>query len=251
MRPEVPPSWVPAAWPAPAHVYAVTTSRRGGVSTGPYAGLNLGLGSGDDPDHVAENRRRLAETLALPGEPRWLRQVHGTRVVEADNDEPQPEADACIARGPGQVCAVLTADCLPVLLADLEGTTVAAVHAGWRGLAGGVLEATLDAMAIPSGRVMAWLGPAIGPGVYEVGEEVRRAFVELDPGAGEAFRASREGRWLADLYWLGRRRLQARGLYGVFGGGLCTYTDTDRFYSYRRDGQSGRQATLIWLGVRS
>ena len=237
-------------WPAP--VGALVTTREGGASVGAHAGLNLGLRSGDDEAAVRENRRRL-EAL-LPSPPVWLRQVHGIRVADADAVRAgggQPEADAAVARRPETVCAVLVADCMPVLLADEARQAVAVAHAGWRGLCGGVLEATIDAMGVDPRRLYAWLGPAIGPRVYEVGDEVRAAFIARDPAAADAFRAARPGHWLLDLYAVARQRLAARGVTRVHGGGLCTYSDPRRFFSYRRDGQTGRMAALIWLPQRS
>ncbi len=233
-------------WPAAARV--LVTTREGGASSGTYASLNLGLRGGDDEAAVRENRRRL-EAL-LPSPPVWLRQVHGTRVADADAVRAaggEPEADAAVARRPGTVCAVLAADCMPVLLADEAATVVGIAHAGWRGLCAGVLEATLDAMRAEPGAVMAWLGPAIGPRVYEVGDEVRAAFVARDPAALAAFRPVRRGHWLLDLYAVARQRLAARGVTRVYGGGLCTFSDPARFFSYRRDGATGRMAALIWL----
>ena len=237
-------------WPAAAG--ALVTTRDGGASRGAYAGLNLGLRGGDDEAAVRENRRRL-EAL-LPSRPVWLRQVHGTRVADADAARAageEPEADAAVARRPGTVCAVLAADCMPVLLADRAATVVGVAHAGWRGLCAGVLEATLDAMRGEPGELMAWLGPAIGPRVYEVGDEVREAFVARDPAADAAFRAVRRGHWLLDLYAVARQRLAARGVTRVYGGGLCTFSDPARFFSYRRDGATGRVAALIWLASGS
>ncbi len=233
-------------WPAPEGVRALTTTRQGGVSQAPYDTLNLGDHVGDDPRAVAENRRRLREQLSLPAEPRWLSQVHGCAVADAAG-EGACEADAAIATAPGQVCAVLTADCLPVLFCDRTGTRVAAAHAGWRGLADGVLEATLVRLGVAPDEVLAWMGPAIGPAAFEVGDEVREAFIAHDPGAGEALTSAPGGKWLADLYTLARRRLGAAGVKAVYGGGLCTYSDAERFYSYRRDGVSGRIASLIWI----
>ena len=234
-------------WQAP--VGALVTTREGGASAGAYASLNLGLRSGDDEAAVRENRRRL-EGL-LPSPPVWLRQVHGTRVADADAVRAGgglPEADAAVARQPGTVCAVLVADCMPVLLADASARVVAAAHAGWRGLCAGVLEATVEAMRVDPRGLIAWLGPAIGPRVYEVGEEVRAAFVARDASAAGAFRAARPGHWLLDLYAVARQRLAAGGVMRVHGGGgLCTYSDPERFFSYRRDGQTGRMAALIWL----
>jgi len=245
--------WIVPDWPAPARVHAGMTTRIGGVSQGPYASLNPASHVGDDPAAVAENRRRLR--AGLPDEPFWLNQVHGVAVAEfADASGMPPEADASVARRPGQVCAVLTADCLPVLFCDRAGTVVAAAHAGWRGLAAGVLEATVASMRVPADGVLAWLGAAIGPEVFEVGEEVREAFVAAHPLAATAFRPAWPGtldhaprKWLADIYALARIRLAAIGVGEVYGGGLCTVRDAARFYSYRRDGVTGRMASLIWL----
>lgn len=235
-------------WPAPARVRAASTTRRGGVSPPPFDSFNLGLRVGDDPANVAENRRRLARTLALPGEPVWLRQVHGNTVVRAERAPAPVEADAACTREPNSVCVVMTADCLPVLLCDRAGTCVAAVHAGWRGLAYGVIGAAVAAMACDPEDILAWLGPAIGPDAFEVGGEVRDAFVSLDAGAGVCFRASPRSRWLADIYGLARRQLRGLGVENISGGGWCTVGEPDCFFSYRRDGQrSGRMATLIWL----
>ncbi len=234
-------------WPAPGRVRACVSTRRGGVSTGAFAGLNLGAHVGDVAADVERNRSLLTAAAGLPAAPRWLEQVHGTRVVELDGGEPQGSADAAFTRRPGEVCAILTADCLPVLFADVEGRVVAAAHAGWRGLAAGVLEQTVAAMTTDPARLMAWLGPAIGPGAYEIDELVRDAFVACDTGAEAAFVATRPGHWRADLYALARRRLAAIGLEAVYGGGACTFTDSARFYSYRRQGECGRMASLIWL----
>lgn len=237
-----------AAWPAVARVHAFTTLRHGaGVSQPPFDRFNLGARCGDDPDAVARNRRELAEGFDLPAPPRWLRQVHGTAVaVEPGTDE--PEADAAVTRTPGTVLAILTADCLPVVLAAADGSEVAAAHAGWRGLAAGVLEATLGAMRTPPARVRAWLGPAAGPRAYEVGEEVFGGFVTRDPRAEAAFVATRPGHWRVDLYALARMRLAAAGVADVHGGGLCTISDPQRFFSHRRDQRTGRMATLAWIG---
>jgi len=236
-------------WPAPARVRALMTTRAGGASAGGYASLNLGMRCGDDPAAVAENRRRLA--AQLPAEPTWLRQVHGVTVADADAARArgeEPEADAAVARSLGTVCAVLVADCMPVLLADERGSVVGVAHAGWRGLCGGVIEATLDRMRVPSASVLAWLGPAIGPRVYEVGDEVRAAFIARDARAAQAFVATRPGHWLLDLYAVARQRLAARGVTRVYGGGFCTYSDAERFFSFRRQGAaSGRMAALVWL----
>lgn len=242
-----PRSWIVPDWPAPTRVRAVVTTRHGpGVSRPPFDACNLGTRCGDDPRSVAANRAQLVETLALPSPPRWLRQVHGTHVaVEPQHAEPQ--ADAAITRAPGVVLAILSADCLPVLFCAQDGSEIAAVHAGWRGLSAGVLENTLTAMRTPRGDVLAWLGPAIGPRSYQVGDEVRQAFIAHDATASAAFTATHPGRWLCDLYELARRRLRNAGVTRIYGGGHDTFADS-RFYSYRRDGaRSGRFASLIWL----
>lgn len=232
-------------WPAPATVRALQTTRRGGVSRPPYTSLNLGGHVGDDPAAVAANRARLA--AGLPAPPLWLEQVHGIGVVDADACVGRVEADAAVARRSGRVCAVMTADCLPVLLCDRAGTVVAAVHAGWRGLCAGVVEATVAAMGVPAGELLAWQGPAIGPAAFEVGDEVRAAFMARDAAAAVAFRAVRPGKWLADIWLLARQRLAAAGLGAVYGGGRCTASETETFYSFRRDGVTGRMASCIWL----
>ncbi|HWP00598.1 MAG TPA: peptidoglycan editing factor PgeF [Methylococcus sp.] len=236
--------WIEPDWPAPAGVRAVSTLRRGGVSQGSHSSLNLGAHVGDDPVAVRENRRRLATMLTLPTEPVWLRQVHGNRVVAAGAESHEAEADASYTQERGVVCAVLTADCLPILLCTGDGGRVAAVHAGWRGLAGGVIEAAVA--ALQSDDVLAWLGPAIGPDAFQVGDEVRQMFLALDDASESAFRVSTGGRWWADLYQLARLRLGRLGVDRVFGGHWCTYGDPARFFSHRRDGLTGRMATLIW-----
>lgn len=239
-------------WPAGvgSRVRAVTTTRAGGLGAPPFATLNLGARVADDAATVAANRARLCRALGLPAEPGWLRQAHGTRVIRlgaSDSREP-PEADAAWTDRAGIVCAVLTADCLPVVLASEPAGAVATVHAGWRGLAGGVLEAAVAAMPGDPGRYRAWLGPAIGPAAFEVGPEVRAALLEGDAGACRAFRRGRGDRWLADLYALASRRLLAAGVGRVDGGGYCTFHDERRFFSHRRDGaETGRMATLAWL----
>lgn len=231
-------------WPAPARVKSLMTTRAGGVSQAPWASLNLGDHVGDDPAHVAANRARLRQSL--PADPGWLRQVHSARVVELGRDA-NLEADAAVARQPGQVCAMLTADCLPVLFCDRAGSVVAAAHAGWRGLADGVLEATVAAMRVAPEGVLAWMGAAIGPQAFEVGDDVREAFVARHPEAAAAFAPHAPGKWLADLYRLARVRLDHAGVHAIYGGGRCTYQEADSFYSYRRDGVTGRMASLIWL----
>ncbi|MCG9024768.1 peptidoglycan editing factor PgeF [Laribacter hongkongensis] len=236
-----------AGWPAPARVRTLVTTRDGGVSLAPYASLNLGQHVGDDPAAVAENRARLR--ACLPAEPFWLNQVHGIGVQEACADAPDvpPDADAGFTRQPGVVCAVMTADCLPVLLTDRSGCVVAAAHAGWRGLCNGIIEATIVRMAVPANDILAWLGPAIGPDAFEVGPEVRTAFMAHDPTAASAFAAIPDGKYLADIYLLARQRLNACGVTEVHGGDACTVTERERYFSYRRDGRTGRMASLIWL----
>lgn len=246
---------LPAVWPVPPGVVAFTTLRRGaGVSAAPFDAFNLGSRSGDDPAAVATNRALLETRFGLPSPPHWLRQVHGSGVLRFDaaarnvRDDGEPEADAAVTSTAGTVLAILTADCLPVVFAATDGSEVAAAHAGWRGLAGGVLEATVAAMRTPAARLLAWLGPAAGPQAYEIGAEVRDAFVGGDPGAASAFVATRPGHWRVDLYALARRRLQAAGIAAaaIHGGGLCTIGDPQRFYSHRRDQRTGRMATVIW-----
>ena len=271
-----------ADWPAPARVKAWVSTRDGGISRAPYSTLNLGTHVGDEPDAVAENRRRLAAALGLPAEPNWLTQVHGRRVVDLDESWSGP-ADGAVTGRTGVVCAVLTADCLPVLLADSSGSRVGIAHAGWRGLASGVLQAAVAAMKTPPGELLVWLGPAIGPDAYEVGDDVRTAFVDVDAngdadaaadadadtdpdGAGNAdanaaavadagadadaamaFCPNERGRWQADLYALARLRLQQLGVTSIHGGGSCTYSEPERFFSHRREAPCGRMASLIWL----
>jgi YfiH family protein len=240
--------WLQAEWPAPRNVRTASTLRIGGVSAAPFDSLNLGAHVGDAPDAVQSNRQRLRDALQLPAEPCWLNQVHGTAVIEAGVWSRPPDADACIARTAKQVCAVMTADCLPVLFCSRDGDRVAAAHAGWRGLAGGVLESTISSLGLPGAELLAWLGPAIGPNVFEVGDEVRIAFTARDAAAAQAFRPShRAGHWLADIYLLARQDLARQGVTAVYGGGLCTVSDEQRFFSYRRDGQTGRMASLIWM----
>ncbi len=235
-------------WPAPDPVKAVSTTRIGGVSQPPFDTLNLGAHCGDQSGAVADNRRRLRHAAALPSEPVWLRQVHGVEAVDAARVTAETQADASYCSRAGAVCAVLTADCLPILLCDRDGLNVAAVHAGWRGLLAGVIENTVQHMSVRADRLLAWMGPAIGPVAFEVGNEVREAFVARDHGAVDCFVPSPRGRWLADLYALARQRLTALGVEQVYGGDHCTYSD-QRFFSYRRDQTCGRQATLIWLQV--
>ena len=234
-------------WPAPANVKALITTRQGGVSLPPWDTFNLGDHVDDDPVAVDENRRRLLKIVGVQAVT-WLRQVHGTIVASLPSAEPSVTADAATTVEPGVVCAVLTADCLPVLFCNAQGSRVAVAHAGWRGLAAGVLERTVACFK-PEDRLLAYLGPAIGADHFEVGPEVRRTFIEGDLGADACFVPSpqRDGHYLADLYGLARRRLGAVGVASVYGGEGCTYSDSERFFSYRRDGETGRMASLIWL----
>ncbi|MDO8704552.1 MAG: peptidoglycan editing factor PgeF [Sulfuricaulis sp.] len=236
-------------WPAPVHVKAVTTTRHGGFSVGPYTSFNLSNRVGDEPGSVRRNRALLREVLGLPSNPIWLSQVHGNRVVDAFDAAPGEEADGCITGTPGVVCAVLTADCLPILLCDRRSTRIGVLHAGWRGLASGIIEEGLRKIQLPTANLLAWLGPAIGPSAYEVGDEVRQALVSQDRDLVEAFTPipDRPGHWLADLYDLARRRLRSQGVHEIFGGLRCTLREHEQFYSHRRDGTSGRMASLIWL----
>jgi polyphenol oxidase len=239
------PDWIIPDWPAPRNVRAVVTTRAGGSSRGPYDSFNLGAHVGDDPAAVERNRERLR--ASLPADPVWLQQVHGTKVVDAATALPLARADAAVARIRHVVCAVLTADCVPVLLAGRGGDVVAIAHAGWRGLSAGVIEAAVASTGTPAASVIAWLGPAIGPRAYEVGPEVREAFVRRDAAAAAAFVPRHDDRFLADLFMLARQRLAAAGVGAVYGGGRCTYTEAERFYSYRREPATGRFASLVWI----
>ena len=238
------PDWIVPDWPAPSAVRALITTRSGGVSEGRYASLNLGMRTGDDARAIAANRERLR--ACLPQEPKWLRQVHGARVVEADMLAEIPDADPSIARLPHTVCAVLVADCIPVLLADRSGSAVGIAHAGWRGLAAGVIEKAIERMALQPQQLLAYLGPGIGPTAFEVGPDVRDAFLERDPQSNSAFAPHVPGKWLADLFCLARLQLSRAGVHAVHGGAWCTHTDARRFFSYRRDRTTGRMAALIW-----
>lgn len=231
-------------WPAPACVKALQTTRLGGVSQGSYASLNLGDHVKDLPQHVAANRQLLSPYL--PSEPVWLNQVHGVRVIDAALSSCLESADASFSTRKQVVCVTMTADCLPVLLCDQAGSVVAAVHAGWRSLCDGVIEATVKAMPVEPATLMAWLGPAIGPQAFEVGSEVRAQFMAQDAQAEHAFQAHGE-KWLGDLYTIARQRLSRLGVTQVYGGGRCTYGEPETFFSFRRDGDTGRMASLIWL----
>lgn len=241
----LPHDWIDPQWPAPARVRSLITTRNGGSSTGAFASFNLGLRCDDDPQAVTANRAALARHLPQP--PRWLHQVHGPKVVDADQLQCEVDADASVARNAGTVCAIMIADCMPVLLCDEGGAVVGAAHAGWRGLSSGVIENTVCAMKVDPARLLAYLGPAIGPAAFEVGDDVRDAFMAHDRAAAVAFKPHGSGKWLADLFTLGRQRLAACGVTRVFGGTVCTVGDPQRFYSYRRDKVTGRMAALIWL----
>jgi polyphenol oxidase len=238
-------------WPVPRRVRAAFTLRVGGVSAPPFESLNVAAHVGDVATAVVENRRRLCAQLQLPAEPAWIEQVHGTDVAELDvlpeGRAPRVAADASVSRRAGRVCVVQVADCLPVLFAACDGSAIAAAHAGWRGLAAGVLEATVAELDVDASRLMAWLGPAIGPEHFEVGDEVRAVFVAREPESARAFAANARGRWQCDLSALARRRLIALGVTQIFGGPWCTFADPARFFSYRRDGRCGRMAALLWL----
>lgn len=238
------------AWGRHGPVRVCSTTRRGGLGVGPQATLSLDPRDDVDTRVLAVNRQRLADRLGLPAEPVWLRQVHGTQVVDATAVAPgeRPQADAAWSATPGTVCAVLSADCLPVVLAEPGGSAVAVVHAGWRGLAAGVIESAVAALPVGGGCLRAWLGPAIGPRAFEVGPEVRAAFVDTDPLMAAAFQPGPGDRWRADLYRLARHRLGSAGVTSVSGGGRCTMTEAHHFFSHRRDGPgAGRMATLAWL----
>ena len=232
-------------WPAPANVKALQTTRHGGISSAPYDSLNLGDHVGDAP--LAVERNRILLNTLLPSEPVWLEQVHGTDVVNADMTDCLPQADACIARHRAAVCVVMTADCLPLLLCDKQGSVVGAAHAGWRGLAAGIIEATVQAMNVAPQNLLAWMGPAISQEAFEVGEEVRALFVDANPQAAAAFIPGQPGKWLADIYMLAHLRLKALGITQIYGGNYCTYHESEKFFSYRRDGVTGRMGTFIWL----
>lgn len=252
-REEAPVAWLTPGWEVPPHVHAISTLRAGGgISTGAYATLNLAQHVGDDPEHVHANRAWLRQAARLPAEPLWLEQVHGIDVAvnmaSRSADATPPRADAAVAFEPGRVCVVMTADCLPVVFADRAGTRIGVAHAGWRGLVGGVLEATVAALRAPPAELVAWLGPAIGPDSFEVGPEVRDAFIARDANNADGFTRNAAGRYQADLYALARQALGRAGVLAVTGGRRCTQRESGQFFSFRRDGgRTGRMATLAWL----
>ncbi len=239
--------WIRPDWPAPVRVQALTTTRKGGYSRGPYATLNLALHVGDDADAVRANRALLAAEAMLPREPLWLDQVHGARVINADRPGAERRADGSYSLAPGRVCCVLSADCIPVLLCDRHGTRVAALHAGWRGLAAGIIPRGVERLACPARDLLAWLGPAIGPCDYEVDDGLREVFTSVDAGAREAFAPSRPGHWQADLHALARRALRHAGVTAVYADDRSTHDAPEHFYSHRRAAPCGRMASLIWL----
>ncbi|WP_333873731.1 peptidoglycan editing factor PgeF [Methylobacter sp.] len=236
--------WLVPNWPAPANIHAATTLRTGGSSCGVYASLNPAMHVGDDADKVKQNRQVIKELLDLPDDPVWLEQIHSNRVVQAVKTESLQQADASYTAEAKVVCAVMTADCLPLLVCATDGSEVAAIHAGWRGLLAGVIGNTLTAMK--NNDFLVWLGPAIGPDCFEVGAEVRDAFLAKSAAFMTAFKQQSNGKWLADIYQLARIDLAMVGIDKVYGGGFCTVTEHQRFYSYRRDRETGRMATLIW-----
>jgi YfiH family protein len=238
-------------WPAPAHIKACTTLRTGGVSQHPYDQFNLGDHVGDRLEHLIQNREILKNNLGLTQEPIWIRQTHSTIAIEATTENAGKEADASFTNQANQTCIILTADCLPILLCHRDGNTVAAIHAGWRGLANGIIENTLEKIQSPREDWLVWLGPAISSKCYEVGDEVREQFIRHMPQAETAFHPSPNKRWMADLYELARMRLRNEGIQQIYGGEYCTYSDPTLFYSYRRDGEkTGRMASLIWIDSR-
>lgn len=236
---------IKADWPAPDNIHAVTTTRDGGVSMAPYAGLNLGAHVGDDINAVSDNRKQLRHQLALPNEPVWLSQTHSTDVADLDNLTPNLHADASTTSQTNIICAVLTADCLPILICDKQGQEVAAIHAGWRGLAAGIVDETLARLKSPAHECLAWMGPAIGASSFEVGHDVIDAYLAQSAEHRSAFRPAGE-KFLADIYQLAKTNLQMAGLNAIYGGQHCTYQQSEQFFSYRRDGVTGRMASLIW-----
>ncbi len=236
--------WIDADWPAAQNVHAITTLRSGGVSTNPFASLNVADHVHDEAENVRDNRKVITQMLNLPTEPVWLQQVHSNRVIQLTHNTADPQADASFTHQSGIVCAIVTADCLPILLSSKDGGIIAALHAGWRGLLNGIISRTVKALG--KQHLIAWLGPAIGANCFEVGTEVKDQFVSKSAMFNAAFTQNNQHHYLADIYQIARLELKALGITGVYGGGFCTVTDHQRFYSYRRDGETGRMATLIW-----
>jgi len=238
-------TWIKPDWPVADNIHAAVTLRTGGVSKGVFQSLNPALHVNDNAERVMTNRQHISQMLKLPAEPVWLEQVHGDRVIKADENAALKQADASFTEQPGVVCTVMTADCLPILLANANGSQIAAIHGGWRGLLAGVISNTV-ALFNSSNNVIAWLGPAIGPDCFEVGAEVQSSFVAKSPKYSDAFKQKNQDKYLADIYQLARIELAMLGIKQVYGGDFCTVSDKQRFYSYRRDGETGRMATLIW-----
>jgi YfiH family protein len=238
--------WLTPDWPAPVNIHAATTLRLGGVSCGAFNSLNIAMHVGDNVDCVQQNRQIMQQVLALPSEPIWLAQIHSNQVVKAVKTSEPPQADASYSNESGVVCAVMTADCLPLLVCTTDGRQIAAIHAGWRGLLAGVIDNTIAALQTPPSTLLVWLGPAIGVECFEVGAEVRAAFIAKSSTFMSAFTEKSNGQWLADIYQLARINLTTLGIHAIYGGDFCTVTEEARFYSYRRDKETGRMATLIW-----
>ncbi len=234
-------------WPAPKHIKAFSTTRLNGFSQSPYDSFNLAYSVGDDIENVSLNREHLKKILNLPSDPLWLSQIHSTVIYKVDQETMPKNADGSFTTNQNKVCVVMTADCLPILLCDVSGTQIAAVHAGWRGLADGVVESALNCFNHSQEKIIAWIGPAIGPKYYEVGDDVRNKFLEINSDFNKAFQTHNQAKWLADMNLLARMRLQKAGVSAIFSENLCTFSDAERFYSYRRDGITGRMASLIWI----
>jgi YfiH family protein len=234
-------------WPAPSNIKAISTTRYGGISLSPYEHLNLGDHVGDEPHVVEQNRQHLVQSAKLPEQPRWLEQVHGTTVVNSQHWHKNTQADAIFSQHTGHVCTVMTADCLPILVCNQQGDTIAAIHAGWRGLAAGIIEKTLQKFSCDTSEIMVWLGPAIGPTQFEIGPEVYELFIANDPNDKEAFKIKDPQHYLADIYLLARQRLEQYNVHHIYGGDFCTVSEKERFFSYRRDGITGRMASIIWI----
>ena len=240
-------NWIVPDWPAPKNIIAISTTRNGGYSLSPYEQLNLGLHVGDDVDLVLKNRQLITDSAQLPEAPRWLEQTHSTDVLTSQNWQTDSVADAMVSQYSHHVCTIMTADCLPILLCDQQGTMVAAIHAGWRGLQAGIIEKTIAHFSCPPSEIMAWFGPAIGPSQFEVGEDVYQQFVGCDPQASSAFQSTDEQHYLANIYHLAKQRLNSNGISAIYGGQFCAVSASQQFFSYRREGVTGRMATMIWL----
>lgn len=240
-------NWLQADWPAPDFIKAGTTLRHGGVSSGVYSSFNLASHVDDELAAVEQNRSALVQKLNMHNAPQWLEQTHSTKAVLLPHEEITPKADASYTLSENIVCAVMTADCLPLLITDKEGSCVAAIHAGWRGLCDGIIEETIKKLPVKADTLLVWLGPAIGANVYEVGKEVYDAFSQVDSDAKQAFTATSEGHWLFNIYYLAKLRLNKIGVKDIYGGDHCTLSEDKNFFSYRRDNITGRMASLIWI----